>query len=187
MVIRRPGGKRRHARDAAPGGAAHDDADDRDEPDTPSEDDDLDTRLGAVSSRFERTPTAEELRAAFSRKSSGEPGEMPRRDFASTYTSESLFSSTVDDLTISDPDLGPGEDRSRTAGDYYYDPDDAWDVLGVRPGADWEEIAAAHRRLAKEHHPDRVQHQAPELRAESEARMRDINVAYTVLRRLAGR
>jgi DnaJ-domain-containing protein 1 len=151
---------------------------------TGRDEDELDARLGAVSSRFTETPTPEELRAAFSRRPSTSEAVPPSGDFARRFPTETLFSPTVEEP--SDPDSGAGEDRSRTKGDYYYDPDDAWAVLGVQPGASWEQIASAHRRLAMKHHPDRLLNETPERRTESEAIMRDVNVAYTVLRRLTG-
>lgn len=148
---------------------------------------DLASRLDSVTSRYERPPTAEELRAAFSRKSTHDTDlpSAPQRSFESTYTVESLFVATGEDL----PDEGPEtiiDDRSRTVGNYYYDPDDAWAVLGLEAGASWEKISSSHRRLAKLHHPDRLVHASPEEREAAEARMRDINVAYSVLRRLTG-
>ena len=42
---------------------------------------------------------------------------------------------------------------------------------------------AAHRRLAKPHHPDRLLNATPEDRQRSEDRMRDINIAYAELKR----
>src|SRR5213080_1648427 len=53
---------------------------------------------------------------------------------------------------------------------------DYYQILGVRPGADNEEIQSAYRRLAKEYHPD--------LHADSAAaaaRMARVNVAKSVL------
>ena len=85
-----------------------------------------------------------------------------------------------------EPEPSQAEDRSRTKGDYYYDPDDAWGVLGIQPGASWAEIAAAHRKLAMKHHPDRLLGSTEEERQASEDKMREINVAYSVLRRLTG-
>lgn len=153
----------------------------RDEPRPDGED--LEARIDRVTSAFERPPSPEELRAAFSRKSPGREEDERGDEFSKRFPTETLFSPTFDDA---DEEIREGEDRSRTRGDYYYDPDDAWAVLGVRPGASWPEIAAAHRRLAMKHHPDRLLDQSAEERARSEAIMRDVNVAYTVLRRLTG-
>lgn len=150
---------------------------------TRPDDDELEARLDAVSSRFRHPPSPEELRAAFGRKPvQDQPAPAPK-DFASSYPADSLFVPTIDD-PVELP--GEAEDRSRSRGDYYYDPDDAWGVLGVRPGAEWSEIAAAHRRLAMVHHPDRLLDSPPDERAASEEAMREVNVAYSVLRRLTG-
>lgn len=182
----RQGGDRRVAPSDAPRSTGAGDADRADETDDGDTDDELSRRLDAVTSGFRTPPTAEQLRAAFSRRTATEdepPLERPKA-FQETYTAESLFQPTIDEPPVDD--AAHGEDRSRTRGDYYYDPQDAWAVLGLRSGASWGEIAAAHRRLAKEHHPDRQVDATPEERAASEATMRDINVAYSVLRRLTG-
>ena len=104
--------------------------------------------------------------------------------FTEQFPTESLFVHEVDEP---DPEeVHHAEDRSRTTGDYYYDPEDAWAVLGLPSGASWKEIAAAHRRLAMRHHPDRLLDATPEERESSEETMREVNVAYNVLRRLTG-
>lgn len=54
--------------------------------------------------------------------------------------------------------------------------DDPHAVLGVRPGAPPDEVAAAYRRQAKRWHPDRSRD------AESERRMAQVNAAYDLLR-----
>lgn len=152
------------------------------------DDDDVEARIDAVTSSFVHPPTAEELRAAFGRRRppDDEPPAPPAGRFASTYSAESLFAATRHDLPVPEEPDFEVDDRSRTKGDYFYDPADAWAVLGLRPGASWAEIARAHRRLAKSHHPDRLLDETPERRAASEDKMREINVAYSVLRRLTG-
>ncbi len=161
------------------------DADSPDRRPEPSrhEEDDLDARLDAVSSTYARPPTAEELRAAFGRKRVAEQPAPRHEDFASAFPADSLFVPTIDEPIEIPSEL---EDRSKSRGDYYYDPDDAWAVLGVARGATWSEIAAAHRKLAKVHHPDRLLDATHDEREASEAAMRNINVAYSVLRRLTG-
>jgi curved DNA-binding protein CbpA len=54
-----------------------------------------------------------------------------------------------------------------------------YEVLGVRPNADADELRRAYLALARRHHPDRV----PDIgaRPASEARMREINEAWAVL------
>lgn len=61
--------------------------------------------------------------------------------------------------------------------------DDPYAVLGVPSSATWEEITEAHRRLARLHHPDRLANATEEARQRSEDRMRDVNIAYSELRR----
>jgi hypothetical protein len=56
-------------------------------------------------------------------------------------------------------------------------------ALGVSKGAGIEEISAAYRKLARTHHPDKVANLEPEVREYSEQRMKEINAAYSELKR----
>jgi hypothetical protein len=56
-------------------------------------------------------------------------------------------------------------------------------ALGVSKGAGVEEISAAYRKLARTHHPDKVANLKPEVREYSEQRMKEINAAYSELKR----
>src|SRR5215208_2477575 len=56
-------------------------------------------------------------------------------------------------------------------------------ALGVSKGAGPEEISTAYRKLAQTHHPDKVANLEPEARAYSEQRMKEINAAYSELKR----
>ena len=56
-------------------------------------------------------------------------------------------------------------------------------ALGVSKGAGVEEISAAYRKLARTHHPDKVANLGPEVREYSEQRMKEINAAYSELKR----
>jgi hypothetical protein len=55
-------------------------------------------------------------------------------------------------------------------------------VLGIGDGASSEEITAAYRRLAQMYHPDKVAGLAPEFQIIAEARMKELNAAYEVLK-----
>ena len=50
-------------------------------------------------------------------------------------------------------------------------------------GAGLEEISAAYRKLALTHDPDKVANLKPEVREYSEQRMKEINAAYSELKR----
>jgi hypothetical protein len=60
----------------------------------------------------------------------------------------------------------------------------AYTTLGVRKGASMSEVIAAYKQLARVHHPDKVAPLEPEERELSERRMKEINAAYTELKRL---
>jgi hypothetical protein len=56
-------------------------------------------------------------------------------------------------------------------------------ALGVSKKAGAEGISAAYRKLARTHHPDKVANLEPEVREYSEQRMKEINAAYSELKR----
>jgi hypothetical protein len=56
----------------------------------------------------------------------------------------------------------------------------AFEALGLAPSATQDEVQARFRALAKEWHPDRFTNDAPKL-DEAGVRMRQINVAYSVI------
>jgi DnaJ-domain-containing protein 1 len=56
-------------------------------------------------------------------------------------------------------------------------------LLGVPVGASRQEISRAYKKLALMHHPDRVAGVGPQAREFSEQRMKEINEAYSELRR----
>jgi hypothetical protein len=64
------------------------------------------------------------------------------------------------------------------------DLDSAHLVLQVRIGVTWEEITAAHRKLAKLYHPDRLIEYSHEAQEIGRGRMAEINAAHATLRAL---
>jgi DnaJ like chaperone protein len=57
-------------------------------------------------------------------------------------------------------------------------------TLGVRVDASMSEVSAAYKQMARAHHPDKVANLPEEDREVSERRMKEINAAYTELKRL---
>ena len=55
--------------------------------------------------------------------------------------------------------------------------DDAYKVLGVSPNATDDEVKRAYRRLALEHHPDRVAKLGDDVRVAAEKKFQEINAA----------
>ncbi len=64
--------------------------------------------------------------------------------------------------------------------------DRAWDVLGVSPDADVEQIKAAYRQLVLQNHPDRVSNLGPEFVKVAEEKFKAIQEAYEEIRRRKG-
>jgi hypothetical protein len=52
-------------------------------------------------------------------------------------------------------------------------------LLGLQPGATWEQVQTAYKAAAIANHPDRYQ---GEQKAQAEARLKNINIAYNVLK-----
>ena len=55
--------------------------------------------------------------------------------------------------------------------------EDAYKVLGVSPSASDDELRKAYRRLALEHHPDRVASLGEDVRRAAEKKFQEINAA----------
>ncbi len=62
-------------------------------------------------------------------------------------------------------------------------PGDPYDVLGVRRGADQEELKQAYRELVNKYHPDKVTHLGEEFRKLAEIRFKEIQQAYQQLKK----
>jgi DnaJ like chaperone protein len=53
-----------------------------------------------------------------------------------------------------------------------------YEVLGLKPGADFDLIKKAYRKLSMKYHPDKVGHLGEEFRGVAEEKMKEINAAY---------
>jgi DnaJ-domain-containing protein 1 len=62
-------------------------------------------------------------------------------------------------------------------------PSTALEVLGLGSKASPAEMLAAYRRLARIYHPDKVAGESQEVRDSAERRMKEINAAYSLLKR----
>lgn len=96
--------------------------------------------------------------------------EHPGSAFTEYFTAQSLFSDasspTVDD------DFGPPAAVLT-----------AYAELRLPPDSSWPEVAARHRALVKEFHPDRFGDHDAAARERAEAEIRRINNAYDTIRR----
>ena len=66
-------------------------------------------------------------------------------------------------------------------------PPDPYAVLGVAPGATFEQVRQAWRARITQYHPDKVAHLAPEFRALAEQKTRELNEAVAALAKALGR
>jgi hypothetical protein len=66
-------------------------------------------------------------------------------------------------------------------------PPDPHAVLGVAPGATFEQVRQAWRARITQYHPDKVAHLAPEFRALAEQKTRELNEALAALAKALGR
>ncbi|MGA7414507.1 MAG: DUF4236 domain-containing protein, partial [Bryobacteraceae bacterium] len=64
--------------------------------------------------------------------------------------------------------------------------EEAAKVLGIKCDAGIEEVATAYRNLAQMYHPDKVASLAPEFQALADRKMKEINLAYALLKRTQG-
>ena len=61
------------------------------------------------------------------------------------------------------------------------DEEDPYKILGIQPGASKEEIRAAHKKLAAQYHPDKVQHLGKEFQELAHKKFVAIQSAYDTL------
>src|SRR5215218_7996730 len=88
-----------------------------------------------------------------------------------------------DDSGRSSSKRGEGERRSAETMEREARLATARRTLGVAKGAQAEEIITAYRKLARSYHPDKVANLEPKVREYSEQRMKEINDAYSELKR----
>lgn len=114
----------------------------------------------------------------------GAPAPEPDRDvlaehFGADWRTSFGFDPPPPPAAAADDEAAPVEELP--------DGDDAYAVLGVEPSATWEEIVAAHRLMARRHHPDRVATRGSDVVAAAEERIVRVNAAYAELRIRRGR
>lgn len=61
-----------------------------------------------------------------------------------------------------------------------------FETLGLEPGASFEEIKSAYRKLSMKYHPDKVGHLGEEFRQVAEEKMKELNQAYQYLKERYG-
>lgn len=64
--------------------------------------------------------------------------------------------------------------------------DDAYKILEVSPDATDEEIKKAYRKLAVEHHPDKVSYLGEEIQRKAQEKFKKINEAYELIKKQRG-
>jgi hypothetical protein len=98
--------------------------------------------------------------------------------FAKTFGAEEAAKATAHEEHTRNSrahDTPPGKERTKVTS--------AHKVLGVREDASMSEITAAYRKMVFTYHPDKVLNLPAEARELSEWRMKEINAAYTELKR----
>jgi DnaJ-domain-containing protein 1 len=64
--------------------------------------------------------------------------------------------------------------------------ENAYDVLGISGAFENENIKAVYKKKMKEFHPDKVSQQNDDVRKRAETRAKEINEAYTIIRKHRG-
>lgn len=96
-----------------------------------------------------------------------------------------VFAADVDGAI--DREFGPGAADGAQAADArnlaeVFAEESAYRALGLEPGASWDDVVTAHRRLAKRFHPDRLISADEATRRDGEQQMIEANAAYETLR-----
>jgi len=60
------------------------------------------------------------------------------------------------------------------------------EILEVPPGSDFKAIKAAYQNKIRQYHPDKVADMGPEVREVAEKRSKEINEAYSILKKKFG-
>jgi hypothetical protein len=124
-------------------------------------------RVSYVGTAFVRTPRSSSAfadpTATATRTATAEAPPEPAK-FTEYYTYESLFTAP------------PEDDESVEIID-----EAAFATLGLEADADWEQVVTTYRRLVKQVHPDRLVDATPEELDGANARLSDINLAYSRL------
>ncbi len=58
-----------------------------------------------------------------------------------------------------------------------------YEILGLAPGATFEQIRSAYRKLSMKYHPDKVGHLGDEFKSVAEEKMKELNEAYQYLKK----
>lgn len=69
---------------------------------------------------------------------------------------------------------------------FFKNPDSAYRILEIEPGAGPAEIKSAYRRMAKKYHPDKLQHMDEAYRKGAEEKFRKVQEAYEQLQKEKG-
>lgn len=114
------------------------------------------------------------------------PAAEPEPDpqFSDHRTARSLVDKPPDRFAKAARDSDPRRGREPAAPAPSMDLDAAHLILQVRVGSAWDDITAAHRRLAKLYHPDRLVAYSPDAQALGRERMAEIDAAHAALRTL---
>lgn len=97
-----------------------------------------------------------------------------------------VFAADVDgaiDREFGEEASDDGEADARNLAEVFVE-ESAFRTLGLEPGAAWEDVVLAHRKMAKRFHPDRLIHAEDHERREGEQKMIEANAAYETLRKL---